>query len=104
MPEQASLPPIAVVGGGIAGLAAAHRLIELSRERNQPIDLQLFEAGARLGGTIATERTDGFVIESGPDSFLSEKPAALRLCERLGITDRLVGTREEFRRTYVAHA
>ena len=44
------------------------------------------------------------MLEGGPDSFLSEKPAALRLCERLGITDRLVGTREEFRRTYVVHA
>ncbi len=104
MPEHATLPRIAVVGGGIAGLAAAHRLVELSRGRRQPIELQLFEAGARLGGTIATECADGFVIESGPDSFLSEKPAALRLCERLGITERLIGTREEFRRTYVAHA
>ena len=52
---------------------------------------------------IATERGDGFVIEAGPDSFLSEKPAALRLCERLGLTDRLIGTREEFRRTFVVH-
>ena len=43
------------------------------------------------------------MLEGGPDSFLSEKPAALRLCERLGITDRLIGTREEFRRTFVVH-
>jgi oxygen-dependent protoporphyrinogen oxidase len=50
---------------------------------------------------IATERSDGCIIEAGPDSFLSEKPAALRLCERLGIADRLVGTREAFRRTLV---
>jgi oxygen-dependent protoporphyrinogen oxidase len=97
-------PRLAVVGGGIAGLAAAHRILELARERDRPIGLHLFEAGPRLGGTIDTERADGFVIEGGPDSFLSEKPAALRLCERLGIADRLVGTREEFRRTYVVHA
>jgi oxygen-dependent protoporphyrinogen oxidase len=92
---------VAVIGGGISGLAAAHRLVELSRARNQPIDLRLLEASPRLGGVIATERAGGFVIEAGPDSFLSEKPAALQLCTRLGISDRLVGTREEFRRTYV---
>lgn len=92
---------VAVIGGGISGLAAAHRLVERSRECGQPVDVRLFEGGTRTGGVIRTERSDGFVIEAGPDSFLSEKPAALRLCERLGITDRLVGTREEFRRTYV---
>ena len=98
------IPRVAVIGGGISGLAAAHRLVELSRARACPIDLRLLEARTRLGGVIATERSGGFLIENGPDSFLSEKPAALRLCERLGLTDRLVGTREEFRRTYVAHA
>jgi protoporphyrinogen/coproporphyrinogen III oxidase len=92
---------VAVVGGGISGLAAAHRLVELSRERDRPIDLRLLEASPRLGGVIATETAGGFVIEAGPDSFLSEKPAALQLCERLGISHRLVGTSEEFRRTYV---
>ncbi|HSP99922.1 MAG TPA: protoporphyrinogen oxidase [Candidatus Dormibacteraeota bacterium] len=92
---------VAVIGGGISGLAAAHRLVERGRESGQPLEVRLFEAGPRAGGVIRTERSDGFVIEAGPDSFLSEKPAALRLCERLGITDRLVGTREEFRRTYV---
>jgi protoporphyrinogen/coproporphyrinogen III oxidase len=92
---------VAVIGGGISGLAAAHRLIELGRDAAHPLEVRLFEAGPRAGGVIRTERADGFVIEAGPDSFLSEKPAALRLCERLGLTDRLVGTREEFRRTYV---
>ena len=92
---------VAVIGGGISGLAAAHRLVERGRERGEAIEVRLFEAGPRAGGVIQSERSDGFVIEAGPDSFLSEKPAALDLCERLGITDRLVGTREEFRRTYV---
>ena len=92
---------VAVIGGGISGLAAAHRLVERGRETGQSVEVRLFEGADRTGGVIRTERADGFVIEAGPDSFLSEKPAALRLCERLGITDRLVGTREEFRRTYV---
>ena len=94
---------IAIVGGGIAGLAAAHRLTELATKQRRPIEISLFEARSRLGGSIATERTDGFVIEAGPDSFLSEKPWALALCERLGATGRLVGTQEAFRRTYVVH-
>lgn len=105
MPVSSSTPPrIAVIGGGIAGLAAAHRITELSREQAQPVDLMLLEAGPRLGGSIATERVDGFVIEAGPDSFISEKPWALKLCERIGFTDRLVRTRDEHRRTYVVHA
>jgi oxygen-dependent protoporphyrinogen oxidase len=93
---------LAVVGGGIAGLAAAHRAVELARERGLPLELALFEAGDRLGGTIQTDRYEGFLVESGPDSFLSEKPWALALCRRLGVEDRLVRTDDRFRRTYVA--
>ncbi|MFQ5897752.1 MAG: protoporphyrinogen oxidase [Candidatus Methylomirabilia bacterium] len=94
---------VVVVGGGIAGLASAHRLVELSRERGSALELALLEARERLGGTIATERSEGFLIEAGPDSFLSEKPWALALCQRLGITDRLVGTDDRFRKTFVVH-
>ena len=93
---------LAVVGGGIAGLAAAHRAVELARERGRRVELALFEAGDRLGGTIQTDRYEGFLVECGPDSFLSEKPWARELCTRLGIEDRLVRTDDRFRRTYVA--
>jgi oxygen-dependent protoporphyrinogen oxidase len=92
---------LVVVGGGITGLAAAHRAVELSRERGVGLDLTLLEARERLGGSIATERADGFLVESGPDSFLSEKPWALALCRRLGVEDRLVRTDDRFRKTYV---
>ncbi|MFQ5666347.1 MAG: protoporphyrinogen oxidase [Candidatus Binatia bacterium] len=100
----ARVPHVAVVGGGIAGLAAAHRLVELSREAQRPTRVTVLEAARRLGGSISTERTDGFVIEGGPDSFISEKPWALQLCARIGLTRRLVGTRGAHRRTYVVHA
>ena len=92
---------LVVVGGGVAGLAAAHRAVEWSRERNRPVELTLLEAADRLGGTIQTERRDGFLVECGPDSFLSEKPWALALCKRLGVENRLVRTDDRFRRTYV---
>ena len=91
---------VAVVGGGITGLTVAHALLT----RAPGTTVVLLEATDRLGGTIATEHTGGFVIETGADAFLTEKPWALDLCDRLGMAERLVGTREGDRRTYVVHA
>jgi oxygen-dependent protoporphyrinogen oxidase len=86
-----------VVGGGIAGLAAARRL-----ERTLPgADVVLVERDRRLGGKIGTERVDGFVIEEAPDSFLSRKPRGVGLCEELGLSSRLQGRRPEHERTFV---
>lgn len=92
---------VVVVGGGITGLAAAHRLLELARERSLSLDVRLFEASDRIGGNIQTRRRDGFLIEGGPDSFITQKPAGLALCRRLGIADQLIGTNPNSRRTYV---
>ena len=94
---------LVVVGGGIAGLSAAHRAVEVARENGVALDLTLIEARERLGGTIASEHVDGFLVEAGPDSFLSEKPWALALCRRLGIEDRLVRTDDRFRKVFVWH-
>jgi oxygen-dependent protoporphyrinogen oxidase len=96
-----AFPRVAVIGGGIAGLAAAHHLRELAVERERPLEVALFEAGERLGGALETIRRDGFVLETGADSFLSEKPAALRLAERLGLAREVIGTQEQFRKTFV---
>jgi protoporphyrinogen/coproporphyrinogen III oxidase len=95
---------VVVVGGGISGLAAAHRLTELASERQTPLELTLIEARERLGGTIVSERIDGFLVEAGPDSFLSEKPWALALCRRLGVEHRLVRTDDRFRKVFVWRA
>ena len=94
---------IAVVGGGIAGLAAAHRLLELRNAQASDLEILLLEASHRLGGCIATERVGDFLIEAGPDSFISEKPWALRLCERLGLAPRLVSTQAAHQKIYVVH-
>jgi protoporphyrinogen/coproporphyrinogen III oxidase len=85
-----------VVGGGISGLAAAHRLIELGQT-----NVTLIEASPRLGGTIQTEHRDGFLIERGPDSFISEKPEAVALAKRLGLESRLIETNEKYRRSFI---
>jgi protoporphyrinogen/coproporphyrinogen III oxidase len=94
---------IIVIGGGIAGLAAAHRVVELDQERSLNLEVLLIEASHRLGGSIATERIDDYLVEAGPDSFISEKPSALRLCERLGLTSRLVSTQSADNKIYVVH-
>ncbi len=94
---------IIIVGGGISGLAAAHRLIELNNEQSLGLEVMLLEASPRLGGSIATERVGEFLVEAGPDSFITEKPWALRLCERLGLTSRLVSTQAAYQKIYVVH-
>jgi oxygen-dependent protoporphyrinogen oxidase len=77
---------VAIVGGGIAGLAAAYEL------RKRGVSVQVLEAGSRPGGVITTERVDGWVIDGGPDSMLVQKPAAVALCRELGLADRLIST------------
>ena len=100
---RAEIPRVVIVGGGITGLAAAHRLVELSASRRKVVDLVLVEARDRLGGTVVTEHVDGYLVEGGADSFLTEKPWGLALCERVGLTERLIPTRESSRRTFVLH-
>lgn len=90
---------IAVVGGGIAGLAAAWELRSLASAG--AVRVELIEAGPRLGGSIVTERREGFVIEGGPDSFLTRKPDAKRLCEEAGISQSLISPSSG--KTYIYH-
>ena len=92
-------PSVVVVGGGVTGLTAAHAI-----HRARPdVEIRLFEARDRLGGNIATDREDGFVIDGGPDSFLRTKPDAVELCRELGLESELVPTRDVARHVFVAH-
>jgi len=90
---------IAIIGGGIAGLAAAYEL-ELARTAGAAVEYVLFEATDRLGGAIATE-VDGAVLERGPDSFITEKPAAAELCRELGLESELTSSNDIARKTYI---
>lgn len=91
---------IAVVGGGIAGLAAAYEL-QKACEAGQPVEYTLFEDRARLGGSLASETIDGSVLEQGPDSFITEKPAAAELCRELGLGDQLLPSNDGQRKTFI---
>ncbi|KPK66367.1 MAG: hypothetical protein AMS21_02590 [Gemmatimonas sp. SG8_38_2] len=88
---------VAVVGGGIAGLAAAYELTKQAREQDLQLTVDLFESRDRLGGVILTEREGDYVLDAGPDAMLTLKPAALELCRELGLADEIIPTRDEDR-------
>jgi protoporphyrinogen/coproporphyrinogen III oxidase len=81
-----SRPTVAVIGGGIAGLAAAWAL---SRSPEPP-RVVVLEASGRLGGKILTGSLAGATVELGPDAFLARVPWGAELCAELGLGDELV--------------
>jgi oxygen-dependent protoporphyrinogen oxidase len=94
---------IAVIGGGITGLAAAHRLGELPAPSGRKLQATLFEASHRCGGLFGSERIGDYLIERGADSFITNKPAALNLCRRLGLAERLISTDPRYRRSLILY-
>ncbi len=84
-----------IIGGGITGLAAAYETVRLGGRS------VLIEQQPRLGGVIQTEQVDGCVLEQGPDSFLSAKPAAAELIRELGMGGEIISSKDEERVTYV---
>jgi protoporphyrinogen/coproporphyrinogen III oxidase len=91
---------IAIVGGGIAGVAAAYELARMARG-GAAIQVMLFEAATRLGGIVETVREGGFVMECGPDAWVTEKPWARELAEELGLGDEVMASNDATRKTYV---
>jgi oxygen-dependent protoporphyrinogen oxidase len=75
---------VIIIGAGITGLAAGYELAV------RGVSFQILEASSRAGGLIHTNHIDGFTLEAGADSFLVHKPAALELCEALGLGQRLI--------------
>jgi oxygen-dependent protoporphyrinogen oxidase len=91
---------IAIVGGGIAGVAAAYELARLARN-GAAVQVVLFEAATRLGGIVETVHEGEFVMECGPDAWVTEKPWARELAEELGLGDELMVSNDATRKTYV---
>jgi oxygen-dependent protoporphyrinogen oxidase len=92
---------IVVIGGGLSGLAVAHRVHERATSLHRPVELVVLEAKDRVGGVIWTERLGGFTIEGGPDSFITNKPWAMDLCQQLGLSDQIIPTDSSHRRSFV---
>jgi len=90
----------AIIGGGIAGMAAAYEL-EKARASGAVAEYTLFESRERLGGSLSSEIVNGAVLERGPDSFISEKPAAAELCRELGLGAELLPSNDAARKTYI---
>ncbi|WP_254507713.1 protoporphyrinogen oxidase [Anatilimnocola floriformis] len=90
---------IAVIGGGISGLAAAHRL----RELLPSAQVTLFEASDHLGGVLQTVERNGYLIERSADMFTTREPWALDLCQRIGLADELINTDPRYRRAFIVH-
>ncbi len=87
--------PVAIVGGGISGLATAYYLAKAG------IPSTIIERQPRLGGVIRTDAVDGCVLEAGPDSFLAAKPWALELIRELGMDSEVIGSNDHLRVTFV---
>lgn len=92
---------VAVVGAGVSGLVCTLKLLELKEKVPDALQVTLYEASGRTGGTIETEKRDGFILEKGPDSFISEKPWALDLAGKLGLQSEIIGTNERFRKSFI---
>jgi oxygen-dependent protoporphyrinogen oxidase len=86
---------VAIIGGGLSGLAAAYQLAQ------EGIEFTLFEVSTRLGGIVETVHREGFVIERGPDSWVTEKPWARELAIELGLESEIIGSNDRWRRTYL---
>ena len=91
---------IAVIGGGVSGLAAACEL-EKKIKNGAELEYVIFEASSRFGGVLQTENIDDFAIEAGPDSFLTEKTSAADLCRELGLGNQLISSNDGERKTYI---
>ncbi len=95
---------IAIIGGGISGLTCAYEL-ELARKRGAAIDWHLYEASDRLGGIIETTRIptpEGeYILEGGPDGWVTEKPWACELAIELGLESELIYSNDATRKTYI---
>ncbi len=97
-----SVPRVAIIGGGVSGLSTAYYLLKLKKSSGKDFEIVLFEAARRLGGTIETEEADGFILEKGPDAFMTDKPWALTLARELGLDEQIMGTCKANQRSFIA--
>ncbi len=91
---------VAIIGGGVAGLATAYRILRTASEQSFDVQVGVVES-ERVGGKIRTDVRDGYVCEAGPNGFLDNEPATLRLVDDLGLRDSLVRSHDSARRRFL---
>jgi oxygen-dependent protoporphyrinogen oxidase len=88
---------VAIIGGGIAGLSIAFAI----RRRDPDVRVVVLERGPQTGGNIRTEQIDGYTCEWGPDGFLDNAPATLKLVADLGLEPQLLSSSDSARRRFI---
>ena len=92
---------IGIIGAGISGLATAYNLREQLTEKGLAHSIAIYEKSYRPGGSIYSDRIDGFLVEWGPNGFLNNEPATLELVDKLGMRDRLVISNDSARKRFI---
>ena len=98
------MPKVIIIGGGIAGLAAAVHLKAGAKAHGKTVDILLLEKNGRIGGKILTERFGDYLVEAGPDSFLPEKIWTVNLARQLGIESEMLPSNDAFKGTFIYSA
>jgi len=92
---------IIIIGGGIAGLAAAVHLKSGAKAHGKTVDILLLEKNNRIGGKILTDKIDNYLVEGGPDSFLPEKVWSVNLARHLGLDPEMLPSNDQFKGTFI---
>lgn len=99
--KPTAVKKVVIIGGGITGLAAAYYLEQQAQLNGRSIEYILLEKETRLGGKISTDREGPFLVDGGPDCFITYKPWGVDLCRDLGLGNNLIGTQPVKRKTSI---
>ncbi len=92
---------IAIVGGGISGLATAYAIEHVAAARGLAVETIVLEKNRRPGGKVQSISEEGYLCERGPNGFLDNKPMTLELCDRIGIRDQLARSDDNARKRFI---
>ena len=92
---------ITIIGAGVSGLTCAAKLLELSKEKNLSLDIKILDGASKPGGVLSTVEQEGFLLEEGAESFITDKPAALELAKKLGLEGEFIRTNPNLKQSFI---